>query len=428
MQAKSDRARWAGVNATVTRAFVQKTAKEFGDLHTEAKSIWSILDDAHIELVGLQRQVRNLVANAREEGFSVVDHKDGTVRVSQVMNTVKLPTSGEKAKERAQWYADRITDLVGHATEVDASVVRALAASHGNDPYNAGHKAYTSLDEDLLPQALKLIALGGDITAQQRKELTWLWASLTPEGRAQLWATHCDALILAGVLSPTVYTGTNDDGAGRYNVSWPNPHDFLILEEAKAMVVGGYLRGYPDAARNMSHYLSGSGSPVQLDVDRMLNDDAALRQVAAGSIDSAQQEQWRRQALAAFAKSGGKPVAIPVQTAPKGYTHSDGNWYLAVGRANTNTTGTVTVTPGQDGKPHVSLDYQVNVWDRYNWDPGKHAPVGGMNISDADLARLHKTGLAREYSMRGSGSVQHVELTGGPPGGHPHDTTGRIPR
>jgi hypothetical protein len=45
------------------------------------------------------------------------------------------------------------------------------------------------------------------------------------------------------------------------------------------------------------------------------------------------------------------------------------NWYLAVGRGMTNTTGTVTVVPGADGKPKVSLDYQVNVWDRSTGTP-----------------------------------------------------------
>ncbi len=39
-----------------------------------------------------------------------------------------------------------------------------------------------------------------------------------------------------------------------------------------------------------------------------------------------------------------------------------------MGGADTNVTGAVTVTPGPDGKPKVSLDCQANVGDRYNWD------------------------------------------------------------
>ncbi|GAA3219519.1 hypothetical protein GCM10020256_24620 [Streptomyces thermocoprophilus] len=99
-----------------------------------------------------------------------------------------------------------------------------------------------------------------------------------------------------------------------------------------------------------------------------------------------------------------------METPGIGYTHSDRNWYLAVGSAQTNTTGVITVVPGTDGRPKVSLDYQVNVWDRYNWDPGKATPIGPTTVTDADMARLHRTGLAKEFDMRGSGTVQHYDL------------------
>ncbi|MFI1166885.1 hypothetical protein ACH4UM_25620 [Streptomyces sp. NPDC020801] len=38
LKTKADTARWAGVNATVTREFVDKTAKECADLHSEGAS------------------------------------------------------------------------------------------------------------------------------------------------------------------------------------------------------------------------------------------------------------------------------------------------------------------------------------------------------------------------------------------------------
>ncbi|MGW0395840.1 hypothetical protein ACWDYJ_34215 [Streptomyces sp. NPDC003042] len=76
----------------------------------------------------------------------------------------------------------------------------------------------------------------------------------------------------------------------------------------------------------------------------------------------------------------------------------------------TNTTGVVTAVPGPDGKPQVSYDYQVNVWDRYNWDPGKETPIGPTSVTDADMARFHTTGQAGEFDMRGSSSVQQHDL------------------
>ncbi|MFJ9863137.1 hypothetical protein [Streptomyces sp. NPDC101165] len=409
LKAKADEARWAGVNATVTRDFVDRTAKECVDLHSEAKSICSVLDDAHGELVGLQRRAKSVEADAREDGYLVVAGENGAVKVMPAMCTVDGKEEGQKAKDMMQWYADTLADLVRHAAEIDAAVVRALSRSHGNDPYNAGHATYTSLDEDMLPRALKLAELGDDANAQQRAELRRLWESLSPQTRAELWSHHKDDLISAGVLGVQVKQVAPDDGAGPYDVEDPGAHDYWILTEAKMMANGGDFMGHTDAARNMDHYLRGTGTTLDLDVDRMMQDDAELRRVAEGGIRD-HQDEWRQKALDAYQKSGGKPVTIPVETPGTGYTHTDRNWYLAIGSASTNATGAVTVVPGADGKPKISLDYQVNVWDRYNWDPGKATPIGPTTVTDADMARLHTTGLAKEYDMRGSGTVRHYDL------------------
>ncbi|MER6024676.1 hypothetical protein [Streptomyces sp. NPDC001851] len=409
LKGKADTARWAGVNATVTREFVDKTAKECADLHSEAKSIWSVLDDAHQELVGLQGRAKNLEGEARQKGYVVVPDENGTVKVMPAMCTVDGKEEGEKSKELMQWYADALADLLRHAAEIDAAVVRALSRSHGNDPYNAGHATYTSLDEDMLPRAQKLAELGDDAKPQQRAELRRLWESLSPQARAELWSQHKDDLMSAGILGVTVKQISPDDGSGPYDVEDPTAHDYWILAEATGISNAGDFIGHTDAARNMDHYLRGTGTPLDLDVDRMMHDDAALRNAAQTSITE-NQDRWRQEALDAYRKSGGKPVAIPVESAGTGYTHTDRNWYLAVGSAQTNTTGVVTVVPGADGKPKIGLDYQVNVWDRYNWDPGKATPIGPTTVTDADMARLHRTGLAKEYDMRGSGTVRHYDL------------------
>ncbi|GHI03003.1 hypothetical protein AQI88_02590 [Streptomyces cellostaticus] len=415
LKAKADSARWAGLNASVTREFVDKTAKECTDLHSEAKSIWSVLDDAHTELAGLQRNAKDLDAEAQKAGFLVVDGDHGSVKVMPAMCTVDGKEEGQKAKDLMQWYADTLTDVVRHASEIDAAVVRALQKSHGDDPFNAGHATYTSLDEDMVPRATKLAELGDEANTEQRGELRRLWQSLSPEARAELWSQHKDDLISAGILGVQVKQVAPDDGSGPYDVEDPSAHDYWILAEAKAMAAGGDVIGNTDAARNMDHYLRGTGTTLDLDVDRMLQDDAQLRLTTEQGIQN-NREEWRKEALEAFRKSGGKPVSIPVESSGIGYTHSDRNWFLAVGSANTNTTGVVTVVPGADGKPKIGLDYRVNVWDRYNWDPGKSTQIGPTTMTDADMARLHRTGLAKEFDMRGSGTVQHYDLGNDDPG------------
>ncbi|WP_330331078.1 hypothetical protein OHS33_16000 [Streptomyces sp. NBC_00536] len=422
VKAKAEKARWEGINAGVTRDFVGKTVKEFEDLHTEAQSIFSVLDDAHAELQGIQQQARSVTAEAKEKGFSVTGRADGSVVIADAL-ICEVEGPGQRKRDMMRWYADTLTGFVSHATEVDAAAVRALRASHGGDPANPGHASYTSLDEDMLPRALKLAGLGADASDKQRAELRRLWQSLSPESRAQLWVQRREQLLAGGLLTPSVKRVAADDGAGPYDVATPGLGDYWKELQANGISNSGDFIGKTDAARHMDHYLHGTGRTLDLDVDRMLSDedDTVLRDVSAATRAKLEGE-WRRQALDAFAQSGGKPVAIPVETAGEGYTHDKGpdgtaNWYLAVGSAMTNTTGVVTAVPGPDGSPRVSIDYQVNVWDRYNWDPGKATPIGPTTVTDADMARLHTTGQAREFDMRGSSSVQQHDV--GPGGSWP---------
>ncbi|MFD9030428.1 hypothetical protein ACFVZW_04560 [Streptomyces sp. NPDC059567] len=422
---KSDKARWEGVNASVTKGFVNSTAKEFGDLHTEALSIHNVLADAYEELTQIQSRAKKLAEDARlgnpahtpepDPGLLVLDGGNGTVKVMELQCDAK--GTSQRTKDMMQWYADTLTGLVSHAAEVDAATARALRRSHGGDPHNAGHATYTSLDEDQVPRAMKLAALGEGANEKQRDELRRLWASLSPEARAQMWAKQRDDLLAAGLFGPQSKQVSADRGAGRYDVESPGARDLWIQLQANGISNTGDFIGHTDAARHMDHYLRGLGTPIDLDVDRMLRDDDVLRTTADYAIED-RQEKWRRDALEAFEKSGGKPVSIPVETPPRSYEHSDRNWYLAIGSGMTNTTGVVNVEPGPDGKPKVSLEYQVNVWDRYNWDPGKNTPIGPTTVTDADMARLHTTGLAQEFDMRGSGTVQRHDLgaAGAPPG------------
>ncbi|MFJ3516439.1 hypothetical protein [Streptomyces sp. NPDC090131] len=43
----------------------------------------------------------------------------------------------------------------------------------------------------------------------------------------------------------------------------------------------------------------------------------------------------------------------------------------------------------------------------------RNAPIGPTTVTDADMARMHTTGLAREFDMRGSSSEQHNLSSGG---------------
>lgn len=173
--AKSDSARWGGANATVTRAFVTKTAKEFTDAHAEAESIWKLLDDAHAELLKIQRSMKTAVdVDAPSMGVKIEDVGGGAVRWFFPHVRGDTDERTQEQREAAQALADRVAGLIAHATEIDGSVSRALAKSHGNDPYNFGHKSYESLDDAQQERAGELAKLGTEMTDKQFAEFNAL--------------------------------------------------------------------------------------------------------------------------------------------------------------------------------------------------------------------------------------------------------------
>lgn len=426
----ADRARWAGVNATVTKDFIRGTAKEIADLHLEAKSIAAVLEDAHGELTRVQKQAVELTAAARrgdphrengpDPGLLVMDGPNGTVKVMEAFCDAE--GTSQRTKDLMQWYADALTGLVAHAAEIDAAVVRALRKSHGGDPHNAGHAEYTSLDEDQLPRAMRLASLGDDASTAQRAELRRLWTSLSPQARAELWTGHKDDLLAAGLLSPTIKRAAPDRGSGPHGVEEPGALERRTREKMNVIAEFADFKGDNDAARHMAHYLGNSGTDMELPVDKMMSEVPGFREHIKNEV-SDYQDGWRELALAEFRRNGGQPVSIPVETINRDFSFTKGenlNWFFAVGSTRSNVTGVVTVVPDANGEPRVGLDYQANAWDRYNWDEDKAVTIDfpgltGLSVPDGEMARLHTTGIAREFDMAGSSSVKHYDLGGSTP-------------
>ncbi|MFF3399338.1 hypothetical protein ACFYW6_12535 [Streptomyces sp. NPDC002659] len=170
--AKSESANWAGVNAGVTREFIKKTRKEFSDAYAEADTIWGLLNDAHRELVGIQKKIQTAIeTDAPNLGVRIEDAGDGGVRWFFPHIRGDSDERTQAQLDGAQALADRIAGLVAHAAEIDASVTRALGKAHGSDPNNFGHKTYESLDDAQAERALELAKPGSKMTDKQFTEL-----------------------------------------------------------------------------------------------------------------------------------------------------------------------------------------------------------------------------------------------------------------
>ncbi|MFI2645969.1 hypothetical protein [Streptomyces sp. NPDC018610] len=175
LQAKSDSAQWAGVNATVTREFITKTVKEISDLHTEANSVYQVLDDGHTQLVSLQKRIRQAVQkDASHLGVRVEDLGNGKVRCFFPHIRGDSDERSQEQLNSRQALENRINDILSHAAEIDDSIARALARSHGNDAHDAGHSKYESLNDAEAERALELARKGDKMSDAELRELNRL--------------------------------------------------------------------------------------------------------------------------------------------------------------------------------------------------------------------------------------------------------------
>lgn len=162
---------------------------------------------------------------------------------------------------------------------------------------------------------------------------------------------------------------------------------------------------WPDASRNLFHYLGNSGETLNQPVDTILAKVPAFAQHVEASRDRVIKDAVA-QAQAAGAT---EPVVFPVNTDWQGSNASkseSANWFYASGSFDYNLNGAVWVyppkTPG--GEWTYRMQDTVNFRDRYNWDGGKGVSVLGMDVSDEQLQELHRAGAAQEYNMVGESS------------------------
>ncbi|WP_367825034.1 hypothetical protein [Streptomyces sp. LMG1-1-1.1] len=409
---------WIGLSANAANARFTVTLKELQGAQKEAKAVARILRDAHTQLTDLRNRLKAIRDDAVKAGMRVSDQ--GTVafdteRLAQDERTAYVhdPDFQQTARSQANEWAERLVQAVNAVTDADDGIRVALdAAVLDSDPmdgtfngFNRNPKAspYPSLEE-----AGKAANMPKD-----RKDVPAWWQSLDPVTRAILLQEKGGELRAAGIMDPQYQWHSPDPGSGPFNVEDPTPRDVKFHAWALGIATAGDITGETGASRNMLHYLRGTGETLDLDVNRMLHDDPALRSDVEDIHLTQNQEKWRREALAEFERAGGdKPVSIPVESRQYGGTFTpDTDWYHAVGSHQQNISGMVTVRPGEGGKPEVSLEYQVNVWDRYNWDEGKKTgfPLG-ITIEDKDMGHLHKVGIAQEFDMRGSSSTYTHDL------------------
>ena len=200
---------------------------------------------------------------------------------------------------------------------------------------------------------------------------------------------------------PWKYPGDSEnEGSGPHAQRGANLGDHMKHEAAtSAAFTAGSL--WPDAARNLTHFLNNSGAPLDMHTDGMLKDLPTLQEKVKTDL------KIYADAAVKDAKTSGHtgPVTYPFVTnwQPEEATGRENmNWYYTVGGYHHATAGTITVYP--DGS--YTYKYQVHTADRYNWDGKKNFDIGPINVSDTELQELHRAGIAQEYDLVGESEVR----------------------
>ncbi|BCM64861.1 MULTISPECIES: DUF6571 family protein [Streptomyces] len=156
LKGAAEKADWKGVNATVTREFITKTAGEFADAHAEAKSIHNILKDTHDELVGYRNQLNLAISEGLKKNLTVLDTGNGSFTVTMNIHPDRA-AAGTSVPDHSQQdvdhFRDEIQRILKAATESDNSADQALRALVDQAEYGFSGASYQ--DRDSAAKAMK---------------------------------------------------------------------------------------------------------------------------------------------------------------------------------------------------------------------------------------------------------------------------------
>ncbi|AEY92248.1 hypothetical protein SHJG_6981 [Streptomyces hygroscopicus subsp. jinggangensis 5008] len=179
MKAKADRAAWEGVNAGVTRAFIDKTAKEFADAAAEARGVKLILEEGYAAI----KKAKDDLVNIRDhEGPAAGIRVDGKGRVTARNPLSEIPAARhdpdysellQQERRNIESWQKRIDLIVDNCNDTDLALKNTLEANV-TDRKDFGAPTYTKLDQEEAARAAALAAKGQDITHAELQQLNEL--------------------------------------------------------------------------------------------------------------------------------------------------------------------------------------------------------------------------------------------------------------
>ncbi|WP_137992519.1 hypothetical protein [Streptomyces vilmorinianum] len=211
MKAKADKANWAGMNATISREFITKTAHEFSDAHTQATTIHDILKDTRDELVSYKEQLDQALERGRKKNLTVTPIAGGGFTVTMLIHPDRAAKGHEvpdHSPQDAEHLRDDVQRILNRATESDTTAATVLRAIVDQAETGFSGAKYGDRDSAIdavrkAEEAAKLIKEKGDeMSPEEFQKLNGLLASykndplfqekfatqVGPKGMLDFWA------------------------------------------------------------------------------------------------------------------------------------------------------------------------------------------------------------------------------------------------
>ncbi|KKD02846.1 hypothetical protein [Streptomyces sp. WM6386] len=150
LKTKADKADWAGVNATVSREFVNKTAGEFADAHAQAHSIAKILMDTRDELNSYRTQLTDAIDRGLKKNLTAMDTGKGTFTVTMNIHpdrAAKGTDVPEHTQQDVDTFRDELQGILTKATESDTTAAKVLKLLVDQSKYGFSGASYESRDD-----------------------------------------------------------------------------------------------------------------------------------------------------------------------------------------------------------------------------------------------------------------------------------------
>ncbi|MFJ4961452.1 hypothetical protein ACIP6P_03170 [Streptomyces sp. NPDC088729] len=270
--AKAAKARWAGENATVTRAFVDKTAGEFADAYTQAHTIARILGDTHDELVAFRAELTEALAQGARKNLTVRDTGEGSFTVTMNVHpdrAAKGTTVAGHGRSDADALRDQVEAILGKAARSDSTAAETLRLLVDQAEYGFSGADYA--DRDSAAEAVaeaEAIAkiLGKDPHDVTVTELNRLNTALTTYGKDPLFAERfATSTPPDGVLK--FYAGIADPYQG-YGADPKRLEQAKLLQRNLGITLGTATLSDSDAMRSWEEKM------IKLGPDELGTDDA----------------------------------------------------------------------------------------------------------------------------------------------------------